>query len=202
MAQRIGLGLPKFNNASDKYAKGAAKYLSKKFRQAHNQMMLSSPIYLAGAAAWLYMNKEHAIPDAKPVEKDATKDCITFYRGDRKGLNEFWAPMIRDGGYYSSDAEELIRTERFQDLAFEHMQDSGNSPFISITTNYMTAEAYASQSNGQVYTISLPSGVAIHNIMNAASIRHPNGLQYPDDEWLVPIHIPSQFIDSGGCGCD
>ncbi|NQZ07415.1 MAG: RHS repeat-associated core domain-containing protein, partial [Algicola sp.] len=129
--------------------------------------------------------------EAKTLSK--TCKCQVFLRGDAQGLTEFWAPMILNGDTIAG-AQDMIRYELVEDLFTDHAQDSADSPYISITTSPRAALSYAGYS-GRVYFLTLPAGMALYNPFNAASVMNKTTkMTYDDEEWLVPIHIPSQFV--------
>jgi hypothetical protein len=83
-------------------------------------------------------------------------------------------------------------------LMQEHLRDSSYSPFISLTTDYRVAQYFAG-SSGQVYEIRLPKGKAFPNVYN--SLKLP-GTDIEENEWLVPLHIPSENVNNPLCQCE
>lgn len=127
--------------------------------------------------------------------------CEKFYRGDLAGKTEFWAPFFEQGGTIEG-ALALINSQGFSGLASSHASGSIGSPYISITTNPLTAQLYAG-SNGQVYLIALPPGMAVQNTYNQNAVWDSStNSAISDDEWLVPIHIPSQYVNNSSCTCE
>ncbi|WP_308364671.1 MULTISPECIES: hypothetical protein [unclassified Microbulbifer] len=128
-------------------------------------------------------------------------ECEIFYRGDISGKKEFWASIIEESIRAGESllsakniAYDLLKDFSFEELATDHAQTSIGSPYISVTTNRATAGAYAELSDGEVYEIVLPEGMAKKNIYNHNSPNnHP---ELPDDEWLVLIHIPSWMVNN------
>lgn len=53
---------------------------------------------------------------------------------------------------------------------------------------------------GSVYKITLPFGMAIHNPNNDSEVPFGSKM-IPEQEWLVPLHIPSQYVNNIDCGC-
>ncbi len=123
--------------------------------------------------------------------------CETFYRGDDPWLNEFWADAVKQYANRSNgvkNAETILNKVVWDSLYSAHADSSQNSPFISITTNKAIAEIFAGDF-GEVYKITLPHGVAIPNPYSGKI----DGV--PENEYLVPIHIPSQYVNNP-CSCN
>ncbi|RKZ73519.1 MAG: hypothetical protein DRR19_30915 [Candidatus Parabeggiatoa sp. nov. 1] len=131
------------------------------------------------------------------------KNCQLFYRGDYPGKTEFWAPLLEEKGIEA--AKKILETVAFEELAAEHASGSIDSPFISITTSIRVARLYAKGGGdgGVVYEVWLPPGMAIENVFNDNAVW--DGKQNEavlDEEWLVPLHIGPEFVNSmEGCSC-
>ncbi|WP_428240556.1 hypothetical protein [Gynuella sp.] len=121
---------------------------------------------------------------------DILSNCQTFYRGDVPGKTEFWAH--ESGGY----GKWLLEDNPKEYLMQQHAMDSSSSPYISLTTDIRVAEHFSS---GQVYVITLPIGMAFPNPYNTVTLP---GTIISESEWLVPLHIPSKYVNNSGCTCE
>lgn len=123
-----------------------------------------------------------------------SNELLTFYRGDEDGMEEFLSYATRSKNLEYS--QSLIDSSDLDDLFLKHAHNSARppSPFVSVTSDIRVATHFAEQAeNGAVYEVSIPSNLAKFNQYNDFYIEW-RGLKLPENEWLVPNHIPKNSI--------
>ena len=126
------------------------------------------------------------------TDENKNNNCELFYRGDDPGKKEFWA---RVRGPYG---KMLLEETPASLLMSNHAGGEEESPYISLTTDIRVAKHFAN-STGEVYKIYLPKGMAFHNPYNTINLPNTNILE---SEWLVPLHIPSKYVNNPNCDCE
>ena len=128
-------------------------------------------------------------------------ESMTLYRGDNSGQDHFVAKGV-DKRNVDAAYETLSSAGDLLEPMMWHAMDSANSLFISTSPDANVAAHYASENLGSssIYTLNVPAGRAIKNILNFGA---PNGITVSnpwggdkiyDNEWLVPIYIPREWI--------